>query len=142
MTNRTESIPMNEVYEEVLESYHRCETCGRFFDSFYDIFFAKSPEIPPKFAKTDMERQKQVVMASVLMVLRLATGDPVVRRYVQEIAESHSGRGHNIRPEFYELWLDALCVAVQQHDPRYTPELEEQWRQAMRPGIEMMIAAY
>ena len=133
---------MNETYEEVLESYHRCEASGGLFDSFYAIFFAKSPEIPPKFEKTDMQQQKQKVMATVLLALRVAGGDPVARRYIQDIAESHSSRGHGIRPGLYELWLDALCEAVERHDPRYTPELEEQWRRAMLPAIEMMIAAY
>lgn len=129
-------------YEQVLASYHRCEAAGGLFDSFYDIFFAKSPEIPPKFAKTDMERQKQDVMASVLMALRLASGDPAARQYIQQIGESHSRRGYHIRPELYVLWLDALCEAVRKHDPAYTPDLEEQWRQAMRPAIDLMIAAY
>ena len=41
-------------HQAVLESYHRCEASGGFFDTFYEAFFAKSPEIPPKFAKTDM----------------------------------------------------------------------------------------
>ena len=129
-------------YEQVLASYHRCETAGGLFDSFYDIFFAKSPQIPPKFAKTDMEKQKQDVMASVLMALRLAAGDPIARGYVEEIAESHNRRGHNIRPELYGLWLDALCEAIRKHDPQCTPALEVDLRQAMRPAIELMIAAY
>jgi hemoglobin-like flavoprotein len=129
-------------YEQVLASYHRCEAAGGLFDSFYDIFFAKSPEIPPRFSETDMERQKQDVMASVLMALRLATGDPVARKYIQEIAESHGRGGHDIKPELYDLWLDALCEAIQKHDPRYTPELNQQWRQAMRPAIEIMVSAY
>lgn len=133
---------MNGTYEDVVESYHRCEASGGFFDTFYAIFFAKSPEIPPRFAKTNMEKQKQMLMASVLMVLRLGSGDPVVRKYMEEIAEIHSRRGHDIRPKLYDLWLDALCEAVQKYDPQYTPELEAQWREAMRPGIEIMIAAY
>ena len=81
-------------------------------------------------------------MASVLTVLRLGTGDPVARRYVEELAESHSRRAHDVRPGLYALWLDALCQAVQKHDPQYTPELEAKWREEMRPGIEMMIARY
>ena len=129
-------------YEQALASYHRCEAAGGLFDSFYKIFFAKSPEIAPMFADTDMERQKQDVMASVLMTLRLASGDAIARKYIQQIAESHSRRGYRIRPELYELWLDALCEAVKKHDPQYTPALEEKWRQAMRPAIELMIAAY
>jgi hemoglobin-like flavoprotein len=129
-------------YDDVLASYHRCEAAGGLFDTFYGIFFAKSPEIAPMFAVTNMERQKQDVMASVLMALRLACGDAVARRYVQEIAESHSRRGHRIRPELYELWLDALCEALEKHDPQFSPQLEQQWRQAMRPAIELMVATY
>jgi len=126
----------------VLESYHRCEASAGFFDTFYEGFLAKSPEIPPKFADTDMQKQKQAVMASVLMVLRLRTGDPAACRFVIELAQSHNRRGHDIHARLYPLWLDALCEAVQKHDPEITPELEAQWRKEMRPGIEMMIAAY
>ena len=129
-------------YEHVLDSYHRCEAAGGLFDSFYDIFLAKSPEIAPKFAKTNMEKQKQVAMASVLMALRLRTGDAVAKAYILEIAKSHGRRGHDVRPELYSLWLDALCAAVQEHDPLYSLELENQWRQAMRPAIELMISEY
>lgn len=129
-------------YEQVLASYHRCEAAGGLFDTFYKVFFAKSPEIAPMFAETDMERQKQDVMASVLMALRLACGDAIARRYVQEIAESHSRRGYRIRPELYELWLDALCESLQKHDPQFSPALEQHWRQAMRPAIELMAATY
>jgi hemoglobin-like flavoprotein len=133
---------MTNNLQDVLDSYHRCEAADGLFDTFYDLLFAKSPEIPPKFAKTDMELQKQKVMASVLMALRLATGDAVARQYVLELAESHNRRHHNIKPELYDLWLDALCESIQKHDPQYTPKLEQLWRQAMRGAIELMIAAY
>ena len=52
---------------------------------------------------------------------------------VEEIGESHNRRGHDIRPELYELWLDALCESVKKHDSEYTGELESMWREAMRP---------
>ena len=126
----------------VLESYHRCEQRGGMFDSFYEILFAKSPQIPPKFANTNMERQKQDLTASVLMAIRLATGGQVAREYVQALAASHSRDRHNVNPELYSLWLDALCQAVQNCDPQFTPELELQWRMAMHPAIELMSAAY
>jgi hemoglobin-like flavoprotein len=136
------ALTMNKSYEEVLDSYHRCEAAGGLFDTFYDIFFAKSPAIPPKFAETDMQRQKQDVMASVLMALRLAMGDAVARQYISELAESHNRRHHDIKPELYDLWLDALCESIKKHDAQYTPKLEQQWREAMRPAIELMTAAY
>ncbi len=133
---------MSNKHQDVLDSYHRCEAAGGLFDTFYEVFFAKSPEIPPKFVDTDMQRQKQDVMASVLMALRLAAGDAVARQYVSELAASHSRRRHDVKPELYDLWLDALCEAIQKHDPQYTPQLEQQWRQAMRPAIELMVSAY
>jgi hypothetical protein len=67
-------------HQVVLESYHRCEVSGGFFDTFYETFFAKSPEIPPKFAKTDMEKQKQAVMASQPFTPQRAVTAPVGRR--------------------------------------------------------------
>ena len=133
---------MDESFEKVLASYHRCEDSGGFFDTFYEIFFAKSPEIPPKFAHTDMEMQKQVVAASMLWMLRLQSGDEVARREIEKIGESHSRRAHNIRPELYALWLDALCKAIAKHDPQYTFELDTMWRDAMREGIDLIVSKY
>ena len=133
---------MDEQYEAVIASYYRCEDSGGFFDTFYDIFFTKSPGIPPKFANTDMEKQKQIVMASVLMCLRLRAGDAIARRTIDEIGESHSRSGHNISPELYELWLDALCESVQKHDPQYSPELESIWRETMQEGIDLIRSIY
>jgi hypothetical protein len=101
---------ISTTHAAVLESYHRCETSGGFFDTFYDLFLAKLPEIPPRFANTDMQKQKQVVMASVLMVLRLRTGDPSACRFVIELGQSHNRRGHNIPPRLYPLWLGRISL--------------------------------
>lgn len=138
LMNKTHEL----LHQAVLDSYHRCEDSGKFFDTFYEVFFSKSPEIRRRFARTDMEKQKQSAMASVLMVLLLDTGDVMARQCIAKIAESHNRRGHDVRPELYDLWLDALCEAVQKHDPQCAPELLDQWRQAMRSGIDLMIAAY
>ena len=131
-----------DAIDAVLASYHRCERSGGLFDTFYDLFFAKSPEIPRRFAHTDMERQKQVVMASLLWVLRVYKGDPVAHAEVSKLAESHSRSGHDVRPELYSLWLDALCESVAKHDPQYTPALESQWRHVMQTGIDLMKSKY
>jgi hemoglobin-like flavoprotein len=133
---------MNNAFEQVMDSYHRCEQAGGLFDTFYKLFFAKSPDIPARFARTDMEHQKQIVMASLLWVLRFSRGDEAARREVEQLAESHSRRRHNIPPELYDLWLDALCEAVARHDPQFTPELERHWRAAVLPAIEYMKARY
>ena len=133
---------MPDDYDEVIASYHRCEDTGGLFETFYGLFFSKSPEIPPKFAKTDMQRQQQIVMASLLWVLRLYRGDPIARREVIKIAETHNRDGYNIEPKFYEMWLDALCESVAKHDPEYTSDLDEKWRHVMGAGINLITSMY
>ena len=133
---------MDANYEAVIASYHRCEHLGGFFETFYDKFFQKSPEIPPKFAGTDMERQKQVVMASVLTCLRYKAGDATAGRAIQDLGEKHSRHGHDIHPGLYASWLDALCETIRAHDPEYSPELEAMWREAMQEAIDQIASMY
>ena len=128
--------------DAVTASYHRCRASQGFVDTFYERLLAKSKEVADKFRGTDFTRQKFMLRESLLAMLlfNLDSGDARVE--LERLGERHSRRGLNIRPELYDLWLDALCEAVRKHDPAYTPDLEEQWRQAMRPAIELMIAAY
>ena len=133
---------MSVDYEAVHASYNRCFDDPGFFDTFYDLFLVKSEEIPPLFANTDFAKQKQVVRVSVLMMIRLGDDRPETQQAVENLGESHSSRGHNIRPELYELWLDTLCECVKRYDPEYSPELEQKWRDTMKPGIDLMISMY
>ena len=138
----TQNAPTNERDKDVMESYYRCEDSEGFFDTFYEAFFSKSPEIPQRFINTDMEKQKQIVMASLLMCLRLPSGDPQARQAVEEIGETHSRRGKNIPPEWYDFWLDALCEAVRRHDRFYSPLLATKWRNTMQAAIALIRSKY
>ncbi len=133
---------MSVDYAAVEASYDRCLANGEFYDTFYDTFLAKSEEIPPLFAKTDFRRQKQMIRLSVRMLVRLGLGEPGTKVAIEKLGETHSRPQHNIRAELYTYWLDALCESIKKHDPEYTPELEQQWRDTMRAGIDMMIAMY
>ena len=137
-----ENAKMSVDYVTVEASYDRCLEDDRFYDTFYDKFLAKSEEIPPLFATTDFRRQKQMIRMSVRMMVRLGAGEAGTKLAISKLGESHSRRQHNIPAHLYDLWLDALCESIAQHDPDYTPELEQQWRDTMKPGIEMMISMY
>ena len=43
-----------ESHDVVQNSFDRCLATGDFFQTFYDIFLATSPEITSKFAQTDV----------------------------------------------------------------------------------------
>jgi hemoglobin-like flavoprotein len=126
---------MQSKFEQVVASYNRARDSGELFDSFYELFLSKSPDIPPMFAHTDFTHQKRMLRESILEMLvyfRTQSGEEEIRR----LAERH--RKINVKNEHYELWLDALCEAISKHDPEFSPELEQSWRDAFRPAIEIM----
>jgi hemoglobin-like flavoprotein len=128
---------MNPTIDPVIASYHRARQSGHLFDTFYSLFLGKSPEIPPMFARTDFQHQKLMVRESILEMLQFANfGDAY--DHVRKLGERH--RQLNVERRHYDLWLDALCEALAKHDPQFSPALEQQWRDAMRKGIEVMVS--
>jgi hemoglobin-like flavoprotein len=128
---------MDATFDQIVASYHRARNSGQFFDTFYDLFLAKSPEIPPMFARTDFPHQKLMLRESILEMLVFAqTGSG--RNEILRLAERH--RQLQVKPIHYELWLDALCEALHQHDPEFSPALELMWRDALQKGIQLMIS--
>jgi hemoglobin-like flavoprotein len=119
----------------VVASYQRARASGELFDTFYRLLLGKSPEIRSMFARTDFPHQKLMLRESILEMLMFSqTG--AGRGEIQRLADRH--RKLNVQLRHYELWLDALCEALAQHDPAFTPQLAQLWRDAIRPGIEVM----
>lgn len=127
---------MKAVYDDVVASFHRCRRSEMFFDTLYETFLGKSPEIAAKFVHTDFVRQKLMLKQSLLEMLNHYCGVESVRQEIERLGTFH--RQLAVRPEHYELWLDSLCEAVAKHDPEYRVELRELRRDAMRPGIALM----
>ena len=123
----------------VTRSYHRCMSSDRFLDSFYDLFLAKSFEVSQKFLNTDFQRQKRMLRESLLMLLLFNRDPQGVKKDMVQLAERHSRRGVDVSAHLYSMWLDSLCEAVEQHDPEYSPDIGEKWREAMQPGIDFMV---
>lgn len=128
-------------YLAIQSSYLRCCASSGFFDTFYDIFLAKSPEVAEKFANTDFTRQKRMLRESIFKMVRQASFDGEARAEVERIGELHARR-LDIRPQLYALWLDSLCEAIERHDPGYVPALEVLWRRRMQQGIDLIIAKH
>ena len=128
---------MDSSFDQVVASYHRARQSGELFDTFYQLFLAKSPEIPLMFARTDFPHQKLMLRESILEMLVFAqTGSG--RDEIKRLADRH--RQLNVTPAHYGLWLDALCEALAEHDCEFNADLERMWRDAMQKGIELMSA--
>ena len=127
-----------------LASLGRCRATAGFLDAFYQRFVASSDEVRAKFAKTDMMRQVRVMEDTLFVVANAVQGEEgsPARSDLPRIAERHSRRDLDIRPELYDLFLECLIVTVRTHDPKFTPEVEAAWREVMGFSIDYMRKRY
>ena len=45
-------------------------------------------------------------------------------------------------PILYELWLDSICETAKALDPEWSDDLDRHWRARLRPGMQIIMAAY
>ena len=128
--------------DPVRASFDRCEAGGNFAETFYRVFLESSTEIAPLFAKTDFEKQRKLLRATVYIMVTRNVYDPHARETLEKIGHSHGRTQLDIRPELYELWLDSVCRTVEQLDPEWTSRTEQEWRDRLRPGIELITSMY
>jgi hemoglobin-like flavoprotein len=121
-------------------SYTRCLRAPDFFEVLYDRLLKSHPAIPPMFAHTQFPKQHKLLQHGLGLLLSYAKKpDPAL---LERIAARHSAGGADVKPEMYPYFMDALLHAVRSADPNCDAEVEEAWREAMRPGVEFMQARY
>ncbi|NWO05770.1 MAG: globin [Alteromonadaceae bacterium] len=124
----------------VFQSYGRCCRNDEFFADFYDYFMASSDEIRKRFINTDMAAQRHLLRNGVMQLMLVARG--MSDRELRELGESHNRHNYNISPEWYSLWEQSLLKTVRDHDPEWSPQLHQAWREVLKPGIDLIRSAY
>ncbi|ESQ99887.1 globin [Stutzerimonas chloritidismutans AW-1] len=124
----------------VMQSYGRCCASPNFFDDFYASFLTSSPAIREKFVRTDMTAQKQLLRAGILNLVLFARGMPDTK--LRALGKSHSRAHLDIRPELYDLWIEALLKTIGQHDGELEKQDLQAWRTVLNKGIDVIKAAY
>jgi hemoglobin-like flavoprotein len=124
----------------VMQSYGRCCASPNFFDDFYASFLDSSPAIREKFVRTDMTAQKQLLRAGILNLVLFARGMPDTK--LRALGKSHSRAHLDIRPELYDLWIEALLKTIGQHDGELEKQDLQAWRTVLNKGIDVIKAAY
>ena len=135
-------VPGTFADEPVRRSLERCEAAGDFGAVFYRKFLNCSPRIAPYFSETDFERQRRVLRDSVLLMVSRDVSDPAMREHLERLGKTHSRSQRGILPELYELWLDSVIETVRELDPNWNAELERAWRVRLRPGMQVIMAAF
>ena len=128
--------------EAIRQSFDRCEGAGDFAEHFYGVFLGASSEIAPLFKDTDFAAQRKLLRATVYMLITRDVEEARSREALERIGKSHSREELNIRPDLYEVWLDSLCTTVEEMDPEWSDELGLEWRERMRPGIQLITSVY
>ncbi len=112
-----------------------------FFKVFYDRFISSSPEVAEKFEHTDMAAQRRVLKGSFYHVLNFFVTKEA-SDYLADIALTHDRHHRDIRPDLYDLWLECLIHTVEEHDDKFSDEVELAWRLVMVNGITYMKFKY
>lgn len=130
-------------FEQVKASFARCAALGdEFFDSFYANLVDRETAIGQMFAETDMQKQNQLIEEGITHLIAYAQGDGEAETRIRELGRTHNRHFINVRPEFYPLWEESLLNALREHDPKLTPELADEWKKAIAPGIALMVSLY
>ncbi|UEX76487.1 globin [Sediminicurvatus halobius] len=101
------------------------------------------PAMRPMFARTHWGHQRRALRRGITAAMLYAGGSELTHGTMRTMAEVHSRRGRApVDPELYQFWIESLITTVAECDPRYAPELEPRWRQALQPMIDAFIEAY
>lgn len=124
----------------VFQSYGRVCNDPQFFIDFYDRFMNSSPSIKARFVGVDMKQQRHLLRNGIMQLVLHARG--MADTKLRDLARSHSRSGYDIDPAWYDVWFDALLATLRYHDPEFSDEVEQAWRSALMPGIEIIRSGY
>lgn len=126
---------------EVRESFKRMSQVG-FADRFYDLLLASDIKVRALFHQTDFPAQKKALIDGVYVLIDYSEGGAIGKVSINRLSKKHNRRHINISADLYLLWVNCFIRVLSEKDPEFSPSLEKQWRDALKPGIDQMISEY
>jgi nitric oxide dioxygenase len=109
-----------------------------FADSFYDTLFTDCPESRPLFANTDMEKQKQKLIMSLVYVVTNLRYPEILKQTLKDLGAKHVT--HGAVREQYPIVGDALLKTLKSYlGTSWTGEVEQAWNDAYQEIAALMI---
>lgn len=112
-----------------------------FARTFYRHLLASDPAVRRVFANTDFERQRELFLHGIYSLIDYARGGATGRLGIRRLGKTHGPSGMNITRAMYGHWIDSLLLALEEHDPNWSPELRNTWLRVLEIGVEAIIAA-
>ena len=128
--------------ELVKKSFDRCAAKGDVIQAFYDIFLDSHPDIKHRFANTNFDNQKKLLLQGLDLTIMFATDEPVGKIGINRIRKSHKKSALNIQPDLYPNWKRSLLQTISEFDPEFNNELEEQWDLVLQKSIDYITDGY
>ncbi len=140
--SRSDAAVSRDAMELAKASYERCNGHEAFFETFYRNFFKNCPEAEPLFARTDFERQHNLLRHAIGLLLIFPSQRDAEPNILTRLAERHSRRDLNVSPEWYPAFADSLVETVAAFDPAFSSEIESAWRNTVAHGIAYLQSKY
>ena len=68
--------------------------------------------------------------------------DELAKDVLTKIRKSHSRERFNVKPEYYDYWLQSLIDTLKVCDPNFSDNLEQDWRDMMQVTIDYITEGY
>ena len=109
---------------------------------FYQHFLAEYPEVQRHFERVDLKRQSILLVTALMIIGRHATNaTPATELYLQYLGTRH--KDMQIPKDIYPAWIKAMLETMRRfHGQDWSPELEDQWREAFERAVEIMYRGY
>lgn len=119
--------------EAIQGSYGRCLRSKGFIPRFYELLQSRDNRISNLFSETDWTKQNKALRRGISIALTFAGGSNIVQGSMDQMADVHSRSGRApVDPVLYKHWRESLLQAVEENDPRATPELMAEWGKALK----------
>lgn len=125
----------------VRDSFNRINNLA-FAGRFYEHLLATDAKMKEKFKHTDFKKQKEALLGGIYVLIEYSEGGAIGQVSINRLSEKHNRSNMDVPADLYPIWVDCFIQAVSEMDPRFSPDLETQWRKTLKPGIDKMIAEY
>lgn len=129
-------------HDLVNRSFGRCCNADEFFNTFYSDLMDRYAEISDMFAETDFNKQNELLRVALELMLMFDYGSDAARQAMSNIRETHSQGQRNVKPEFYDNWMDSLMRACAKHDTEFNQDIENAWREVLSGAINYIKSGY